>query len=232
MPYVPYTWVDEVLGATPAKYQIVDDVNGVIGASATIAIVTAVTTPGTPVNATRMNQIEGGIQTAQAAAEAAQAAANAAQATANVKITQPANPSTTSLVKLSPAGSPSTQAIKLTVQIQVTYDDTDVDTTAVAYFFIPSTMDGMNLIRAQGFVLTAGTTNPTTIQVRNLTKYPSNDSLSTPISIASGATVGTVGVVDLARDDLSTNDKIRILVTGNSTVKAKGLFVVLEYILP
>ena len=86
--------------------------------------------------------------------------------------------------------------------------------------------------RAQAMVLTAGTTGATTIQIRNLTKYPSNDALSGAISIASGGTIGTVGTIDTARDDVSTNDKIKISVTAASTTKAKGLFVILEFALP
>ena len=147
------------------------------------------------------------------------------------KVTKPSNPSTSSYLQQSVAGSISLRAIKQTVQIQIVDAVTEVNLD-VAYFFIPAAMDGMNLVRATAMVLTAGTTNPTTIQVRNLTKYPSNDALSTAISIASAGTIATAGTVSTSYDDVSTNDKIRITVTAQSTVKPLGLFVVLEYQLP
>lgn len=57
--YVPYTWEDEVPSTTPLKFEIIDGAT-VIAEEATIELVTPVTA-GTPVNATRMNQIEQGV---------------------------------------------------------------------------------------------------------------------------------------------------------------------------
>lgn len=117
-----------------------------------------------------------------------------------------------------------------TVQVQILADTVDVDTTSgIGYFYIPASMNGWVLTRATAMVATAGTTNATTIQVRNLTKYASNDALSTAISIASAGTIATAGTVNASYDDVSTNDRIKIYVTGNSTTKAKGLYVVLEF---
>lgn len=79
MPYTKTVWSDEVPVTTPVKYQITDDTAGEIAASAEIALVTSVT-PGTPLNASNLNKLETGVETAQAAAEAAQADADAAQA--------------------------------------------------------------------------------------------------------------------------------------------------------
>lgn len=109
----------------------------------------------------------------------------------------------------------------------------DVDTvTGVYTFFIPSKFNGWNLVRAQAYVGTPGTTNPTTVQVRNLTKYAANDALTTAISIASGSRVGTPGTINTLYDEVSTDDEIKVYVTGNSTTKAKGLHVVLEFKMP
>lgn len=117
-----------------------------------------------------------------------------------------------------------------TVQIQIVMDTVDVDTTSgIGYFFVPANMNGMVLVRATAMVATAGTTNATTIQIRNLTKYASNDALSTAISIASAGTVATPGTVNTSYDDVSTNDKIKIYVTAQSTTKPKGLYVVTEW---
>ena len=78
--------------------------------------------------------------------------------------------------------------------IQIVGSTTDVDTSSgIFYFRAPSEINGMVLKRAQAFVNTAGTTNPTTIQVSNMTQFPSNDALNLAISIASGDTAGTIG---------------------------------------
>lgn len=145
-----------------------------------------------------------------------------------------AKPSTaTGVLQETTAGVGSWRAIKQTVQQIVVPELTEVDTVSgVAYFYVPSTMNGYNLVRAQAMVKTAGTTGATTIQVRNMTKYPGNDALSAAISIASAGTVGTPGTVDAARDDVSTDDQIKIYVTAQSTTKPKGLWVVLEFQLP
>lgn len=248
--YTPTTWTDEVPGSTPIKYVITDDSLGSIAASATITLATSVTS-GTPINAANLNNLESGVVNAQADANQALTDAAAAQAAANAAIAKSllttvgdiivrgssvpervGKPGSTGLLQMSSAGAASYRAVKATVELQIVGDSSDVDTAAVGYFFVPSTMDGMNLVRAEAFVLTAGTTNPTTVQVRNLTKYASNDALSTAISIASGGTVGTVGSVNTSYDDVSTNDKIKVYVTGNSTTKPLGLIVVLEYQLP
>jgi len=114
--------------------------------------------------------------------------------------------------------------------IQIVGSTTDVDTiSGIFYFRAPSEINGMVLKRAQAFVNTAGTTNPTTIQVRNMTQFPSNDALNLAISIASGDTAGTIGTVDTAYDDVATDNQIKIYVTGESTTKAQGLQVVLEW---
>jgi hypothetical protein len=113
-------------------------------------------------------------------------------------------------------------------QVQLVADDTDV-ASQIAYVRIPSNYNGMTLQRAIADVTTAGTTNATTIQVRNMTKYSSNDALSSAISIASGDTLATAGTVNASYDDVATNDLIKIYVTGVSTTAPKGLRVVLEY---
>lgn len=66
MTYTPQTWENEVPATTPAKYTIIDDTAGVIAASASIELVTEVT-PGTPLDAARMNHIEQGIADVDAA---------------------------------------------------------------------------------------------------------------------------------------------------------------------
>jgi len=131
------------------------------------------------------------------------------------------------------SGVPSWRSVTHMVERYIVAEATNVDTSSgIGYFYCTSFMNGMNLTRATAFVATAGVTNPTTIQVRNLTAYPSNDALSTAISIASGGTSATPGVVDTSYDNVATNDRIKIYVTAQSTTKPKGLWVVLEFELP
>jgi hypothetical protein len=108
---------------------------------------------------------------------------------------------------------------------------TDVTTgDGKMHIVIPEMLNGMNLVRAQAVVITAGTTGATTVMVHNLTD--TQDMLSGAISIASGATVGTVGTINTTYDDVATNDVLRIDVDSVSTTAPKGLIVVLEFALP
>lgn len=122
------------------------------------------------------------------------------------------------------------------IEVMVVDPSQEVDTTTgIFYAYIPLSASGYNLVRAQAYIPengTAGVTGPTTIQVQNITKYPSNPALSTAISIASGEKTGTPGTVDPLYDDVSVGNKIKISVTGQSTTKPKGLVVVLDFKLP
>ena len=99
-----------------------------------------------------------------------------------------------------------------------------------AYITIPEALNGMNLVRATATVVTAGTTNATTIQIYNVTQAA--DMLSGLISIASGGKVATAGTIDTGNDDVATNDVLRVDVDTISTTPAKGLMVILEFRLP
>lgn len=96
------------------------------------------------------------------------------------------------------------------------------------YFIIPDTLNGLNLIRAQAAVITAGTTNSTDIMIHNLTD--GNDMLSgAGIVIASGATIGTPATINTSFDDVATDDIIRIDVDAVSDTAPLGLIVVLTF---
>jgi hypothetical protein len=141
-----------------------------------------------------------------------------------------------SVLKNTSAGVPSWKPITdivAAVEVQIVDGEVAVDTsTGIYYFFVPSMLNGFNLTRAQAMVLIAGATGATTVQVRNITKYPSGDSLSSAVSIAPLETIGTPGTINTARDDVSTDDKIKLYVTGYSTTKPFGLIVILEFTLP
>lgn len=117
--------------------------------------------------------------------------------------------------------------------VEITVVDTTVNVSTgdgKAYWTVPESMNGMNLVRAQATVVTAGTTNATTIMVHNLTQAA--DMLSGAISIASAGVAGTVGTIDTGNDDVATDDRIRIDVDSVSTTAPKGLTVILEFRLP
>lgn len=121
------------------------------------------------------------------------------------------------------------------VSIQVFDGATDTVTgDGKFYFTIPEEINGMNLVGVHAAVVTAGTTNTTDIQIANVTD--SVDMLSTKLTIDSGetssATAATAAVIDTTKDDVVTNDLLRIDVDAVSTTPAKGLIVRLRFALP
>jgi len=124
-----------------------------------------------------------------------------------------------------------------TKEIQITAVEYTTDTAVgdgKAYFHIPASMNGMNLVSVHAEVITAGTTGTTDIQIRNVTDTA--DMLSTVITIDStetgSDTAATPAVINAATDDVATNDLIAIDIDAVSTTAAKGLIVTLEFRLP
>ena len=115
--------------------------------------------------------------------------------------------------------------------------DFTVDTAVadgLAYFHVPSSMAGMNLVEVHAEVFTAGTTNTTDIQIANVTQGA--DMLSTVITIDSGETgsdtAAAAAAIDTGEDDLTVNDMIRIDIDAVSSTEAKGLLVTLVFRFP
>lgn len=102
------------------------------------------------------------------------------------------------------------------------------------FFAIPPQLNGMNLVSVRAGVITAGTTNTTDIQIRNVTD--GQDMLSTKITIDSTETTtdtaATAPVINTTYDDVATNDVIAIDIDAISTTPAKGLYVQLGFELP
>lgn len=94
------------------------------------------------------------------------------------------------------------------------------------YIQVPAKYNGDRLSIANATVLTAGTTGDTTIQIYNVTQAV--DMLTTPITIASGATTGS-GAIDTANDNIATGDILRVDIDSVSTIAPKGLIVNLEF---
>lgn len=102
------------------------------------------------------------------------------------------------------------------------------------YFTVPSTFNGMNLVAVHARVITAGTTNSTTIQINNVTQAA--DMLTALLEIETGETGSDTSdpgpTIDTNNDDVATNDLIRIDVDTVSTTAPKGLIVRMEFQLP
>ena len=148
-----------------------------------------------------------------------------------IATTAETNTGTDATRAVSPDGLAGSYAGTKSLSVQVTGGTEDVSVgDGVAYITIPQSLNGMDLIRAQSTVVTAGTTNATTVMIHN--KTDAVDMLSGAISIASGGTVGTVGTIDTSNDSVATDDVIRIDVDSVSATAPKGLMVVLEFRLP
>ena len=122
-----------------------------------------------------------------------------------------------------------------TVEMVVFDFGTDVATgDGKFYFHVPSPLDGMNLVEVHAEVITEGTTNTTDIQIANATD--STDMLSTPLTIDSGETgsdsAAVPAVIDGTKDDVATNDLLRIDVDSVSTTAPTGLLITLTFRLP
>jgi hypothetical protein len=118
------------------------------------------------------------------------------------------------------------------VQVVVVERATNVTTgDGKADIFIPVALNGMNLVRFTADTITAGITNATTVALYNITD--STEMLTVNASIASTATHATDATIDAAKDDVATNDHLRIDVdAASSGTIPKGLVVTLEFQLP
>lgn len=104
-----------------------------------------------------------------------------------------------------------------------------------AYFRIPDKCDGMNLVSAHAFAITAGSgAGNTTIQVHNI--GTGLDMLTDVITIEStesdSVDAATQPSVNTSNDHVATGNKIRIDVDAVSATPPKGLIVTLKFRLP
>jgi len=124
-----------------------------------------------------------------------------------------------------------------TKAVQIVVFDFTTDTATgdgKAYFRVPPSMGGMDLVSVAAHVITAGTTNTTDVQIHNLTQAA--DMLTTKLTIDSAeldtSTAATPAVIDGGNDDVASGDILRIDVDAVSTTAAKGLMVSMEFRLP
>lgn len=212
------------------------NINGTVGATTPAAgAFTSLTATGTTTLATSLTGVlrgdSGVVSVDTDVTDIVAAASTTAAGKVEIAINTEVNTGTDDTRAVSPDALAGSYAGTKSVSIQVYDGATDVATgDGKAYITIPEALNGMNLIRAQATVVTAGTTNATTVMIHN--KTDAADMLSGAISIASAGTVGTVGTVNTSFDDVATNDVLRIDVDSVSTTAPKGLQVILEFRLP
>lgn len=121
------------------------------------------------------------------------------------------------------------------ISIQVTDPNGDALTTGdgKAYFRVPSTLNGMDLVAVAAHVTTASTSGLPEVQIHNVTDAV--DILSTTLTIDANekdsSTALTAAVINTANDDVATGDELRIDVDTAGT-GTKGLIVELQFRLP
>ena len=102
------------------------------------------------------------------------------------------------------------------------------------YYVVPSSLNGMNLVGVHGRAITAGTTGTMDVQIANVTDTV--DMLSTKLtwdSTEAGTnTAATPVVIDTTKDDVATNDLLRIDVDAAQTTPAQGMIITLTFSLP
>lgn len=126
---------------------------------------------------------------------------------------------------------------KTEVQIECFDSATEVTTgDGAAYFVVPASMDGWNLVSVEASNLTAAATGSgsetTDIQVHNLTQAA--DMLSTKLTIDedefNSSTAAAAAVIDTSNDDVATGDRLRIdLDDVPSTTGGTGLVATLGF---
>ena len=102
-----------------------------------------------------------------------------------------------------------------------------------AYYRVPSTLNGMNLVSVAAALTTSSSSGIPTIQIANVTD--SVDMLSTKLTIdaseTDSSTAATAAVIDTTKDDVATGDMLRIDIDVAGT-GAKGLIVERQFQLP
>jgi hypothetical protein len=102
-----------------------------------------------------------------------------------------------------------------------------------AYWRVPSTINGYNLVDVEMAVTTASTSGNPTVQIHNVTDTA--DMLSTSLSIdaneTDSSTAATAAVINTSTDDVATADMLRIDIDAAGT-GTTGLMVELTFQLP
>ncbi len=102
-----------------------------------------------------------------------------------------------------------------------------------AYWRVPSTVGGMDLVAVAAAVTTVSSSGIPTVQIANVTQAA--DMLTTKLTIdaseTDSSTAATAAVIDTGNDDVATGDMLRIDIDVAGT-GAKGLMVEMQFRLP
>jgi len=163
------------------------------------------------------------------------AASTSASGIVELAIAIEVNTGTSDTLAITPDALAGSNFGKRVVEIVVFDYGTDVATgDGKAYFIVPDELNGMNLVRVASTVITAGTTNSTTVAIYSITD--SAEMLSTLMAIETGETStrtsATPGTIDTSHDDVVTGDVLRIDVDAVSSTAPKGLIVEMVFQLP
>ena len=102
------------------------------------------------------------------------------------------------------------------------------------YYPTPEFLAGWNLVDVRVHIITAGTTNLFSVMIHNLTQAA--DMCSTVFSVDSAETTSdtaaTPGVIDIAEDDITSGDVLRIDFDAIHTTPGKGGYIELVFSMP
>ncbi len=102
-----------------------------------------------------------------------------------------------------------------------------------AYWRVPSTIGGMDLVSVAAAVTTVSSSGIPTVQIANVTQAA--DMLTTKLTIdaseTDSSTAATAAVIDTGNDDVATGDMLRVDIDVAGT-GAKGLMVEMQFRLP
>jgi len=158
-----------------------------------------------------------------------------AQGVVEAAITSEVDTGTSATLAVTPDSLAGSYAGTKVIEVVVFDYTTDATTgDGKAYFTIPPSVGGMDLVGIHGRVITAGTTGTLTIQLRNVTQ--ATDFLSTRLTIDSAETgsdtAAAAAVIDTANDDVAAYDLIAVDSDVIHTTASKGLILVTEWRLP
>ncbi|HKZ49568.1 MAG TPA: hypothetical protein VJ110_01035 [Candidatus Nanoarchaeia archaeon] len=118
-----------------------------------------------------------------------------------------------------------------TIELAVFAPTTDVAVgDGAAYFVVPDELNEYEIKKVYATVITAGTTDSTTIQIANVTQAV--DVLSTNVAVETGETSSRTsaikGTIDTENNFLTSGDVLRVDVDAASTTAPKGLIIEIE----
>jgi len=199
--YTKKTWIDEVL-AGDERFDIKTNAGAAIEENVQIELLTTVTTPGTPLNADNLQNIEDGIDAIDTRVDTLESTVNAEIVTKRAMLVLLDN------------------GTSLAVQ----------DGVGEISLFIPDWMDGFKLSSAHAAVATASSSGTPTLQIHNIDNAV--DMLTTRITIdateRTSYTAAVAPVINTSNDVVNTGDRLRFDcdVAGTDT---KGLTIFLEF---